>query len=736
METARNMNGGSRHPFGTIAAPTASTSVNGYNYGQGSGGRVVSRAAPAVSSSATAAFTSTIGLPSNTPAPPSRRERDYIKPVTGIVTPPTQPPPNRPTRVTNQIKYILKELLKPILDHELATPFLQPIDAIRMNMPDYYKIIKHPMDFGTIQKRLENKYYWSATECIEDFNTVFNNCYTYNNKPGDVVASKGRTFERIFRAKLARMPKSEYPIFEPTIGWKGRKRATKAKEQTAANALNNMDSSDTNEALSVKNSTVGAPSVISMDPLQLPLSSVSSSLTQTPSVMATAVRKYHSAINSDLPSVKPISNRVKRKADQMVGIPVIHDRNNAASGPPPEKMSKMSLNTKSGRHIKTHQHSSNPKRIMSDSYKACVDIIEELFSKRHSDYASAFYKPVDADALGLVDYHKIIRNPMDLGTVQKKLLNGQYQSSADFFADVDLIFTNCSMYYHSDHEVVAMAWRVKKVFEELFSNVNKEQPFELMGSADSSESPNDSDCSADHSEDERQRMIMALDKEAQSLRKQIDILKEEKRKKTRTKKETRSKKKTRTRTKSVVSGTSSSLPSILPISKNDSVGNSSSNFAAGVSGNGLSAPSKPTESKSSSSTEKKHHVEPMSHDETEQLSQDISNLSETMLLNVVKIIEKRETCFKDFDYGEIEIDLETFQPATLKELQAYTASCFEPMSRDEKTQLSQDIDKLPGTMLANVIKIIQKRDNYLEDSDDIEIDFETLQPVTLGELQA
>ena len=58
------------------------------------------------------------------------------------------------------------------------------------------------------------------------------------------------------------------------------------------------------------------------------------------------------------------------------------------------------------------------------------------------------------------------------------------------------------------------------------------------------------------------------------------------------------------------------------------------------------------------------------------------------------------------------------------------------MSRDEKTQLSQDIDKLPGTMLANVIKIIQKRDNYLEDSDDIEIDFETLQPVTLGELQA
>lgn len=36
------------------------------------------------------------------------------------------------------------------------------------------------MDMGTIKKRLENNYYWSASEAMQDFNTMFTNCYIYN----------------------------------------------------------------------------------------------------------------------------------------------------------------------------------------------------------------------------------------------------------------------------------------------------------------------------------------------------------------------------------------------------------------------------------------------------------------------------------------------------------------------------------------------------------------------------
>ena len=38
-------------------------------------------------------------------------------------------------------------------------------------------------------------------------------------------------------------------------------------------------------------------------------------------------------------------------------------------------------------------------------------------------YAWPFKKPVDADALRLPDYHTLIKQPMDLATIKKRLNN-------------------------------------------------------------------------------------------------------------------------------------------------------------------------------------------------------------------------------------------------------------------------------------------------------------------------
>ena len=63
--------------------------------------------------------------------------------------------------------------------------FVELPTIIFFPVKDYHNIIKHPMDLGTIKKRLESNYYHSAKECIQDFNTMFTNCYVYN-KPGEV----------------------------------------------------------------------------------------------------------------------------------------------------------------------------------------------------------------------------------------------------------------------------------------------------------------------------------------------------------------------------------------------------------------------------------------------------------------------------------------------------------------------------------------------------------------------
>lgn len=81
------------------------------------------------------------------------------------------------------------------------------------------------------------------------------------------------------------------------------------------------------------------------------------------------------------------------------------------------------------------------------------------------NYAWPFYQPVDAELLGLHDYHEIIKKPMDFGTVKQKMDNREYRTPQDFAADVRLIFTNCYKYNPSDHDVVAMARKLQDVFE-------------------------------------------------------------------------------------------------------------------------------------------------------------------------------------------------------------------------------------------------------------------------------
>lgn len=97
------------------------------------------------------------------------------------------------------------------------------------------------MDLSTIKKRLDNNYYWKAMECVEDFNTMFTNCYVYNRvrtlllfcamllriedlmqhlfsnvcvflQPGDDIVLMAQALEKLFLEKVANMPQEEFEI--------------------------------------------------------------------------------------------------------------------------------------------------------------------------------------------------------------------------------------------------------------------------------------------------------------------------------------------------------------------------------------------------------------------------------------------------------------------------------------------------------------------------------------------
>lgn len=157
----------------------------------------------------------------------------------------------------------------------------------------------------------------------------------------------------------------------------------------------------------------------------------------------------------------------------------------------------------------TSQQAPKNKEKLSEPLKYCNDILKELFSKKHSGYAWPFYKPVDAKMLGLHDYHDIIKKPMDLGTVKRKMDDREYKTAAEFEADVRLIFSNCYKYNPPDHDVVIMARKLQDVFEMRLANIPDEpattyptaQHNNNQVNADSSGSDSDSD-SGDSDESE------------------------------------------------------------------------------------------------------------------------------------------------------------------------------------------------------------------------------------------
>jgi E1A/CREB-binding protein len=98
----------------------------------------------------------------------------------------------------------------------------------------------------------------------------------------------------------------------------------------------------------------------------------------------------------------------------------------------------------------------------------CLEVLKTLQSHQH---AWVFNSPVDPVELGLPDYFEVIKNPMDLGTIRKKLENGVYHTLDDFKAHVHLTFDNAMLYNPDGSVVYNMAREMKAKFDEDFNKL-------------------------------------------------------------------------------------------------------------------------------------------------------------------------------------------------------------------------------------------------------------------------
>jgi len=99
-----------------------------------------------------------------------------------------------------------------------------------------------------------------------------------------------------------------------------------------------------------------------------------------------------------------------------------------------------------------------------EQLKHCGTIIKDL--KKHRD-AGPFLVPVDYVALQIPDYPAVVRFPMDLSTVERKLNSVEYETVDDFVTDINLIFSNCYLYNGVEAPVSKSAKNLQTAFERL-----------------------------------------------------------------------------------------------------------------------------------------------------------------------------------------------------------------------------------------------------------------------------
>lgn len=114
---------------------------------------------------------------------------------------------------------------------------------------------------------------------------------------------------------------------------------------------------------------------------------------------------------------------------------------------------------------KPHRNTNQLQYLLKTVHKA-------VFKHKH---AWPFETPVDTKSLKLPDYHTIIKRPMDLTTIKRRLENYWYYDAYECIDDFRQIFVNCYTYNKPAEDVVMMAQQVELLFLERLEEMPVEE---------------------------------------------------------------------------------------------------------------------------------------------------------------------------------------------------------------------------------------------------------------------
>lgn len=375
------------------------------------------------------------------------------------------------TRLTRAQTKFLIERVRNTKKIKVAFAFKEPVNPEALGIPHYRDFIKHPMDLSTMEEKLKLEQYNNVREFMEDLDQIIENSVIFNSKDHPITQA-GYNMRAYFLKGMSKMPKEGVE----EVSHKG-----KSKKAGVATASKPRRESRTH-TLPAKSPTLPAP--------------VASPQTAWP-------------LNSDgLPLIRRDSSTANDRPKREI------------HRPPPRDLPYNSVKPK--------------KKKYQQELKFCESVITEMMKPKYAKFSYPFLKPVDPVALNIPQYLKIIKKPMDLGTIEKNLKEGQYQSSKDFHSDMMLVFNNCYKFNPQGDDVHTMGRQLNDLFDSLWAekqlwlaeHAPPSDPQSPASAYDEEEDEEEEEEEIDPAQEQIlaiQKQIAALNETAQALLKQKTV---------------------------------------------------------------------------------------------------------------------------------------------------------------------------------------------------------------------
>ena len=349
-----------------------------------------------------------------------------------------------------------------------ATAFLHPVDVITLKIPNYPNIVTKPMDLSTLEEKEKAHDYSTIDAFVADFNQIVQNTEMFNGVQHGVTQSAYK-MKASFLKQMEKLPGPE--VAEPV-------RADKKKKAIFSNAEKPVptrrESRSSLPAMARSPITPATPT-FALGPQGIPL-----------------IRR-DSTVNAERPKreIHPPAPRDLPYANQK----------------PKKKKYQMEL-------------------------KFCQHLLNEIKKPRYRALADPFLVKVDPVALNIPTYFSVIRQPMDFGTIQLKLNQGEYESAREFDQDAQLVFANCYKFNPAGHPIHEVGKQLQHVYDDVWQDkqawIEKQAPPSGPTSADTTPEVSDDEEDEEEEEPDASNEILKLQQQIAAMSKQVELITQKK----------------------------------------------------------------------------------------------------------------------------------------------------------------------------------------------------------------